>query len=125
MFFFFTYNNKYYSDLQSNYKPITVPVKLPIIVKPKPYEKNIFAGYLLNNELDIEPIIIPLSAYKESSIIVETKEKIIYKSVNGFSSVPCKINNDVLNFLINNYDKHNLFDYFHTIDELESLEKMT
>jgi len=91
--------------------PLNIPNKLPMIVKPKYFKKidnkaEILGGYLLNDELYQENIIIHNSRLNENSNILENN--IIYDTINNLSSVGYKINKNVYNFIIKNNDKFNL-----------------
>lgn len=72
-----------------------------IIVKPKQYDRNNLAGYLLNDISYVDELIIhrPSSKFKSN---IEENNNIIYNAINGLSSTPFKINTKVLDFLLNN-----------------------
>jgi hypothetical protein len=95
--------------------PLNVPNKIPMIVKPKKYlrvklnnnkTKEILGGYLLNDELLDDDIIIFNHRLKENSII--SNNNVIYDTINNMSSVGYKINKDLLNFIRLYNDKFNL-----------------
>lgn len=80
----------------------SISYKIPMIVKPKKYdrinEKEILGGYLLNDEEYFLPLIIKNSELRDQSVIKD--ENIIYSMVNKLSSVDYKINSDVLEFIL-------------------------
>lgn len=76
---------------------ISVPMRLPMIVKPKPYDKNKLGGYLLNDEEEATELVIEKSAYKSPSFIENTS--IIYDIVNSLNSTGFKINSELLEFV--------------------------
>jgi DNA-directed RNA polymerase len=89
----------------------SLPYKIPMIVKPNKYfitesGREILGGYLLNDREFVSPLIIKNSELKEQSKI--SKNNYIYKMINNMSSVGFKINEDVLNFIIDNGIKYNL-----------------
>jgi DNA-dependent RNA polymerase len=85
-----------------------LPHRVPMIVKPKPYYREVvegksidrLGGYLLNDEKITYNLIIENWELKESSVIKDSN--IVFDLVNNMSSVGFKINKDVLNF-INEY----------------------
>lgn len=81
---------------------ISVPLNLPMIVKPKPYSKDKFGGYLLN---DSEDLIVDKIAYDNKSLIKEDK---LYFVVNKLMETPFKINKELLDYLIEYNKDHNL-----------------
>ena len=89
-------------------KPLNIPDKIPMIVKPSPYIRvhnkskkhetiEQLGGYLLNKEFTLNELIIPNWRLKQNSVIKDWN--LIYKAVNNISSVGYKINKDVLNFI--------------------------
>jgi DNA-directed RNA polymerase len=97
-----------------------------MIVKPKIFKKEkenitdnieILGGYLLNDELYQENIIIHNSRLNKNSLILD--KNIIYDTINNLSSVGYKINKDVYNFIIENNDKFN-FTLINTTHHLEN-----
>ena len=80
------------------------PLKLPMIVKPKPYNHNILGGYLLNDVNYREEFIIHKNIIKHKSIVKD--DNIIYDMVNNISCVPYKINKELLEYILIN--KHGL-----------------
>ena len=98
--------------------------KIPMIVKPKKYGvnkktgKEILGGYLLNDKEFINPLIIKNLELKNQSVI--KKENIIYKMVNNISGVGYKINNQVLEFILDKGLEYDLFinpEYIHPLQE--------
>lgn len=83
--------------LLENIQLLCAPTNLPMIVPPKPYCKNKLGGYLLNDVLDKIGIFVDKPFYIEQSKIKDNN--IIYKVVNTISSVPYKVNNELLDFL--------------------------
>ena len=85
-----------------------------MIVKPKSYTENKLGGYLLNDDMYTENMIIDKVAYKHTSKIL--KDNIIYKTVNNMSSTPFKVNKDLLDYLLRYNSEHQLLispDYVH------------
>lgn len=80
----------------------SLPYKLPMIVKPRPYKlKNgelSYGGYLLNGEAFAESLIIPKPLYNVATRVEEPEN--ILQMVNEMSSVPYKINTEVLNYIV-------------------------
>jgi DNA-directed RNA polymerase len=103
------------SDFKDNILMLDLPLKLPMIVKPKEYKREIkddktneiLGGYLLNDTKITTPLIIENPELKCNSEI--RKENKIYNMVNSISSVSYKINTDVLEFIILYSEKFNLF----------------
>ena len=76
-----------------------------MIVKPKPYSKNILGGYLLN-DIDYNRKLFSASAgYVKPSKI---KNDFIYSIINGMMSTPFKVNRRLLDYLIENNHVHKL-----------------
>ena len=91
------------SDLKSK-SMLDFPLKLPMIVEPKKYDKENLGGYLLNNVKYSDELIIHKDIIKDKSLIKD--DNVIYDMVNRISSTPYKINNELLDYILNN--KHNL-----------------
>ena len=85
---------------------LTLPTKLPIIVKPKPYTKDKVGGYLLNDVKFSENLFIEKKGYGINSELSDNTK--IYDMINNISNTPFKINNTLMNFILNNGDKYNL-----------------
>ena len=84
---------------------LSLPSKLPMIVTPKPYSKDGLGGYLLNDVNFREELFISKSGYALKS---ETKGDRIVNMINKINSTPFKINNILLEFVLNNADKYDL-----------------
>lgn len=80
-----------------NNKIYVVPLKLPMIVEPKPYTSKELGGYLLNDVEKTESLLINKANYKQNSDIV--KGNIIYNMVNNINKTSYKINKEVLEFI--------------------------
>jgi len=103
---------------------ILAPLKLPMIVKPKFYTENKLGGYLLNDDMYTENMIIDKVAYKYTSKIL--KDNIIYKTINNMSSTPFKVNKDLLDYLLRHNSEHQLLispDYVHKYEKVKSRTK--
>lgn len=74
-----------------------------MICKPKLYIKNettkkySLGGYLLNDEMFTDELILPNYELKEPSKV--NHDNILYKLINDVSSVGYKINTELLNFV--------------------------
>jgi DNA-directed RNA polymerase len=90
-------------DLRSK-SLVDLPLKLPMIIKPKEYSKNKLGGYLLNDVNYSEDLIIKKYNIKNKSLISD--ENIIYNMINNISSTPYKINTELFDYILMN--KHNL-----------------
>ena len=86
-------------------KLMHLPLKIPMIVKPKPYYRDIInnkiverlGGYLLNDIKTTNHLLIDKWNLKECSKIQD--ENVVYDLVNNMSGIGYKINRDVLNFI--------------------------
>jgi hypothetical protein len=85
-----------------------------MIVKPKLYEWNNkegkysqLGGYLLNGEMYSNEIILP--NWELSSKSTFLSENIVCSMVNKINSVGFRINNSVLDFILNNNKRYNFF----------------
>ena len=94
-----------------------------MIVKPKSYSKGVLGGYLLNEVKFSEYLFIEKKGYGEKSELSENNK--IYDMLNKMSSIPFKINTDLLEYLINNWQKHDLLIDPNTTHKLNDLEKRT
>jgi DNA-dependent RNA polymerase len=86
--------------------PLNLPDKLPMIVKPKEFNKAKLGGFLLNDEMFIEKPIIDNYILSKNAEIDD--KNIIYDTINNLSSIGYKINKDVYNFILEYNDKFNL-----------------
>lgn len=109
--------------LNKNNLLLNISYKIPMIVKPKPYSKDlntgkdILGGYLLNDVKYISPLIIQNSELKEQSQILNNNN--ILEVINNLSSVGYKMNIPVLNFILENGLKYNLLtdpDFVHPLE---------
>lgn len=76
-----------------------IPLKLPLLVEPKPYNHEQLGGFLLNDVKITEGLIIDKANYKEYSTI-EKDNNIFYDMINNMSKTPYKVNKKVLKFII-------------------------
>lgn len=86
--------------LKENQTIYTLPPRLPMVVKPKPYKldgKIILGGYLKNDVYYTSDMFIDKAGYKNTTVLNEEND--IINLVNGMNSVPYKINNDTLDFI--------------------------
>ena len=107
---------------ESKGKIFAVPVKLPMIVKPKEYGEGLLGGYLLNNVTHAEKLIIPKKSYAHDSTV--KSNNIIYHMVNNLSATPFKINKELLDY-ITSEGRYLLLDKTvpHKYDGVEKLDK--
>lgn len=103
------------------HKIYTVPNKLPMIVKPKPYSANTSGGYLLNDIQFNEDIFIEKKAYSVWSEL--SLDNNVYDLVNTINSTPFKINKLLLNYIT--HDRFNLLYDPNIEHEYANLEKRT
>ena len=102
---------------------MNLPLKLPMIVQPKPYKKDELGGYLLNDVRYTEKLIIKKKIYKEETKIDNNN---FYSMINKIISTPFKINTELLEYILNNKDKHNLLldpDVKHKFEDVENKTK--
>jgi len=85
---------------------MSLPINLPMIVKPKSYSDKEYGGYLLNDVEYNESLIKEKIAYDIPSSIQD--ENIIYFVVNKMMETPFKVNKDLLNYLIEYNHIHKL-----------------
>lgn len=83
---------------------IDFPLRLPMLVEPKPYDKGVLGGYLLNDVNYRQEIFISKSNVKEKPIIKD--KNVIYHMVNNVGSTPYKINMELFHYISTN--KHGL-----------------
>lgn len=76
-----------------------MPLKLPMIVEPKPYTSNQLGGFLLNDVEVTDDLIIDKANYKEFSTL--EKDNVVYDMVNNMNKTPYKVNKEVLDFIRN------------------------
>lgn len=82
------------TDAVTNKIVYNMPKKLPMLVVPKPYSKELLGGYLLNDKVTTGSMLIKKWSNKEQTILVNNKN--INNIIKKFSSVCYKINTDVL-----------------------------
>jgi hypothetical protein len=120
--------NKFNNVIKENKNiPIlNIPLKIPMIIRPKKYGDNKgtvqLGGYLLNDVCYTEPLIIDKPNLVEKSEI--KIGAIIYDMVDKVNSVPFTINTDVLDFILNNYKKYELLidlEYKHPLEDKNKL----
>jgi DNA-directed RNA polymerase len=102
---------------------LTLPHRIPMIVKPRKYNWNSkegtysqLGGYLLNGEKYINEIILPNWELSSESILLSNN--IVCSMVNKINSVGFKINSDVLDFILNNNKRYKFFidnNYIHPL----------
>jgi hypothetical protein len=116
-----TLNSEIASLLDNNVnRAISIPLNLPMIVKPKPYSKEEFGGYLLNGVEYDEPLITPKIGYGVPSKVLS--DNVLYFVINKMMETPFKINKELLNYLLNHNDKHKLLidnDYKHELSNIK------
>lgn len=83
---------------------ISLPMKLPMICKPKPYKiksngRYSLGGFLLNDEKFIDDIILSNHYFKECSRLTSN---MMYNVINNINSVGYKINTPLLKFIEQN-----------------------
>ena len=108
-------------DIRTERIMLDFPLKLPMIVPPKPYSKGILGGYLLNDVKYNEELIIYNRVSKDRSF-VENKN-VIYNMINSISSTPYKINLQLLDYL--SVDKHKLLLDKNEPSKYEGIKKKT
>lgn len=93
-------------SLKTKQSVINLPVKLPMICPPKPYEHNKLGGYLLNDEKFSYELFVEKKGYSLSSVVsIDNK---IYAMVNNITGTPFKINQTLLDYITGEGTKHNL-----------------
>lgn len=80
------------------------PLRLPMLVEPKPYDKGVLGGYLLNDVNYKQELIIHKSIFKDKSVVKD--DNVIYNMVNNIGSTPHKINTELFDYILTN--KHGL-----------------
>ena len=99
---------------------ISLPINLPMIVKPKSFSDKEYGGYLLNDVEYNESLIKEKIAYDIPSSIQD--ENIIYFVVNKMMETPFKVNKELLNYLIEYNHIHKLLinpDYKHEFSDIK------
>jgi DNA-directed RNA polymerase len=112
--------NKNILELFGNNRIHVVPLKLPMIVEPKPYTSKELGGFLLNGVENTESLLIDKANYKESSTI---KENIIYSMVNNMSKTPYRVNKEVLDFIQIHGIKYGLIEDVTKYHEFEFIKR--
>ena len=120
-------------DLVKYMNLVNLSYKIPMIVKPRMYGRDftnnteILGGFLLNNKDYVNPLLIKNPELKEESVIKD--DNVIYDLVNNLSSVGYKINNELLDFLLERGLEFDLFINFnlkHPLEiKIEKKEKLT
>lgn len=87
-------------------KALSIPLNLPMIVKPKPYSENKLGGYLLNDVEYDEGIFTKKIGYAIPSTIQENS--IVYFVVNKMMETSFKVNKELLNYLLRYNHIHKL-----------------
>nr|YP_009543520.1 DNA-dependent RNA polymerase [Coniothyrium glycines]AYU74410.1 DNA-dependent RNA polymerase [Coniothyrium glycines] len=85
---------------------MSLPTRLPMIVKPKPYNNGVEGGYLLNGEKYHEDLFIQKKGYGINSEL--SKSTKIYDMINKINATPFIVNRSVLNFLLEKGSEFNL-----------------
>ena len=87
-----------------------------MIVKAKSYSQKDFWGYLLNGDEYNEPLFTSKIGYGGSSKVLS--ENVLYFVVNNMMETPFKINKELLGYLLDHNDRHNLlidYNYKHEL----------
>ena len=89
--------------IKNNYKVFHLPMRLPMICKPKDYvysqdfRKNILGGYLLNDLYYTDHIFKEKIGYGKTTVLHENN--LIVDLINGLAKTPYKININTLEFI--------------------------
>lgn len=102
---------------------VSIPTKLPMVVKPKPYSNNISGGYFLNNYKYHEDLFIEKRGYGIKSKLSENTK--IYDMINKINGTPFMVNHSVLNFLLEKGYKLNLLIDTSDKHKFSDIEKKT
>lgn len=110
--------NKEIDSLLERKNPVSIlPQFLPMIVKPKPYSTyKSFGGYLLNGEDYESHLITDKLAYGIPSEVEDNS--VLLPSINNLMNTPFKVNKELLKYLVENNNIHNLLidpDYDHEL----------
>src|SRR5882762_9066847 len=116
-----------FDKLMTKFKFLDLPYKIPMIVKPTEYGRDLetgidqLGGYLLNDTEFVTPLIFKNPELRDQSII--KNENIIFNMVNYISSVGFKINQQVLDFIMEYGLEYNLIINPNEIHPFESIKK--
>ena len=114
-------------DVMADNKITSLPCKLPMIVKPKPYRlidgKTTYGGYLLNGDTYMENLFISKPLYHIPTALEENEN--ILQMVNEISSVPYMVNKEVLEYIYK-YGESNgvLINYHKDVQSKKSKKKI-
>ena len=116
--------DKHLMSKKTIHSVVNLPIKLPMICPPKPYEFDLLGSYLLNDVKFTEELFIEKKAYALGSVVSGNNN--IFSMVNNISRIPFKINQPLLDYINNEVTKHNLLiDPYvkHKFDDLEKRSK--
>lgn len=99
------------------------PLKLPMIVPPKDYDKSHLGGYLLNDISYADDMFSTKKNYKEASQI--DKDNKLFYLLNNVGKIPFKVNKEVLMFILSSKGRHLLINqsYMDKFKKVEGLSK--
>jgi len=109
------------SDFVEKNKLFVIPLKLPMIVEPKAHNIKELGGYLLNDIEITDELIIDKANYKESSTI--KRKNIIYNMVNNLNKTSYKINNEVLEYILDFGVKYGIIIDNNIVHEYENIKR--
>jgi DNA-directed RNA polymerase len=109
--------------LKTSERIMALPTKLPMIVKPKEYSKNVSGGYLLNDDKFYESLFIEKKAYGINSRVSDDNK--IYDMINNINSTPFRINETLLDFLQDYGYEHDLLIDGSVKHKFSEIEKRT
>jgi hypothetical protein len=104
-------------------KPTSIPMNLPMIVKPKDYNSEEVGGYLLNDVEYVSPLFTAKMAYKKVSEVDSKGE--LYSIINRMMKTPFKVNQELFDYLSLNNHKHKLIIDQHEEHEFRYLKSRT